>query len=107
MDKESEKKVQELQLIEQNLSNFLMQKQNFQSRLLENENALMEIEQTKKQSYRIIGNLLIAMDKEKLKKDLSNEKEIFDLRIKNIEKQENKLKERAQQLQEEVLKNLK
>ncbi len=107
MDKESEKKVQELQLIEQNLSNLLVQKQNFQARLLENESASKELEQTKKQSYKIIGNLLVAIDKEKLKKDLSEEKEIFDLRIKNIEKQDNKLKERAQELQSEVLRNLK
>mgnify|MGYP001563467945 CR=1 FL=1 len=107
MDKESEKKVQELQLIEQNLSNLLMQKQTFQARLLENENALKEIETSKKQSYRIIGNILVAMDKEKLKKDLTNEKEIFELRIKNIERQEEKFKEKAQQLQAEVLKDLK
>jgi len=107
MDKESEKKVQELQLIEQNLSNLVMQKQAFQSRLLENENALRELEETKKQSYRIIGNILVAIDKEKLKKDLLSEKDIFELRIKNIEKQENKLKEKAQELQAEVLKNLK
>ena len=106
MDQDSQKKIEELQLIEQNLSNLLMQKQNFQSRLLENENALKELEQTKKQSYKIIGNLLISMDKEKLKKDLTDEKEIFSLRIKNIEKQENKLKERATELQSEVLKNL-
>ena len=105
MDKDSEKKVQELQLIEQNLSNLLMQKQTFQARLLENENALKELNETKKQSYRIIGNILVAMDKERLKKDLESEKEIFDLRIKNIEKQEDKLKEHAQRLQAEVLKN--
>ena len=107
MDKDSEKKVQELQLIEQNLSNLLMQKQTFQARLLENENALKELNETKKQSYRIIGNILVAMDKERLKKDLESQKEIFDLRIKNIEKQEDKLKEHAQRLQAEVLKNLK
>ena len=47
------------------------------------------------------------MDKEKLKKDLTNEKEIFELRIKNIERQEEKFKEKAQQLQAEVLKDLK
>ena len=84
-----------------------MQKQTFQARLLENENAINELDATKKQSYRIVGNILVAMDKEKLKKDLNNEKEIFELRIKNIEKQENKLKDHAKELQEEVLKNLK
>jgi prefoldin beta subunit len=107
MNKESENKVQELQLIEQNLSNLLMQKQTFQSRLLESENALKEVEETKKQCYKVIGNILVAMDKEKLKKDLINEKEIFSLRLKNIEKQENKLKEKAQEIQKEVLKDLK
>lgn len=106
MDKESEKKIQELQLIEQNLSNLLMQRQNFQARLLENENSLKELDKTKKQCYRIIGSILVAMDKDTLKKNLSNEREIIDLRIKNIEKQENRLKERASQLQGEVLKKI-
>lgn len=106
MDKESEKKIQELQLIEQNLSNSLMQKQTFQARLLENENAIKELQESKKPSYKLIGNILVSIEKDKLKKDLSNEKEIFELRIKNIEKQENKLKERAQELQSEVLKVL-
>jgi len=107
MDKESEKKIQELQLIEQNVSNFVMQKQNFQARLMENENALKELNETKKPAYKLIGNLLVNIDKEKLKKELNDEKEVFDLRIKNIEKQEDKLKERAQELQNEVLKFLK
>ena len=105
--KDQEIKIQELQLMEQNLSQLLMQKQNFQARLLENENASGELEQTKKQAYKIIGNLMVAMDKEDLKKDLNSEKEIFDLRIKNIEKQENKLRDHAQDLQKEILKELK
>ena len=107
MDKDQEKKIQELQIIEQNLSNLLLQKQNFQARLLDNENALKEIEKTKKQPYKILGNIMVAIDKDELKKDLQNETDIFNLRIKNIEKQENKLKERGQELQNEILKNLK
>ncbi len=105
--KDSEKKIQELQMIEQNLSNLVMQKQNFQSRLLENENALKEVDESKKTTYKIIGSIMIAVDKENLKKELNSEKEIFDLRIKSFEKQENKLKERAQDLQKDILKELK
>ncbi|MEK6932335.1 MAG: prefoldin subunit [Nanoarchaeota archaeon] len=105
--KEQERNIQELQMMEQNLSQLLMQKQNFQSRLLENENALSELSSTKKQPYKIIGGIMVAMEKEDLQKDLNSEKEIFELRIKNIEKQENKLKERAQELQKEILKELK
>jgi len=105
--KDQERKIQELQLIEQNLSNLLMQKQNFQSRLLENENALREVHETKKQTYKILGSIMVAVEKDQLKKDLDSEKEILDLRIKSIEKQENKLKDRAQELQKEILKELK
>ena len=106
MYQDQEKKIQELQIIEQNLSNLLLQKQNFQVRLLENENALKELERTKKQSYKIIGNIMVAMDKEELKKELSSEKDIFNIRIKNIEKQESRLKDKAQELQSEILKTL-
>ena len=105
--KDQERKIQELQLIEQNLSNLLMQKQNFQSRLLENENALREVQETKKQTYKILGSIMVAVEKDQLRKDLDSEKEILDLRIKSIEKQENKLKDRAQELQKEILKELK
>ena len=50
---------------------------------------------------------MVAMEKDEIKKDLNSEKEILDLRIKAIEKQENKLKEHAQELQKEILKELK
>ena len=105
--KDQEKKLQELQLIEQNLSNLLMQKQSFQSRSLENENALKEVYASKKQSYKIVANIMVASEKEDIKKDLTSEKEILDLRINAIEKQETKLKERAQDLQKEILKDIK
>jgi len=105
--KDQEKKIQELQLIEHNLSNLSMQKQSFMSRLMENENALNEINETKKQAYKIVGNIMIAAEKEDLKKELDSEKEILNLRIKSIEKQENKLKERTQELQKEIMKELK
>lgn len=108
MVKESEKKIQELQLLEQNIQNLLLQKQTFQARLLENENALKELDKSgKKETYKIIGNIMVSVNKEKLKTDLKNEKEVIELRIKNIEKQESTIKERASRLQQEVLKELK
>ena len=105
--KDQEKKIQELQLLEHNLSNLSMQKQSFMSRLMENENALNEINETKKQAYKIVGNIMVAAEKEDLKKELDSEKEILNLRIKSIEKQEGKLKERTQELQKEIMKELK
>ena len=106
MDKETEKKIQELQLLEQNLQNLILQKQNFQAGLLENENAKKELDELKGESYKIIGAIMVAKDKDELKKDLDSEKEILELRIKNIEKQENRIKEKMEDIQKEVMKKL-
>ena len=42
--KEQNKKIQEMQILEQNLQNFLLQKQAFQMELSETQSALKEIE---------------------------------------------------------------
>ena len=107
MNKETEKRIQQLQLIEQNLNNIIMQKQSFQMQLMENENALSEIEKTKKDVYKIVGTIMISSDKDHLKKELNEQKEILDLRIKNLEKQENNFKEKAEDIQKEVMKDIK
>jgi len=105
--KETEQKIAQLQLLEQNLQNFLVQKQAFQTKLIEIENALKELEKTKDTPYKIVGTIMVASKKEDLKKDLNSQKEIIELRIKNLEKQEEKIKEKAKETQSEVIKEIK
>ncbi len=107
VNKETEGKIAQLQMLEQNIQNFLLQKQTFQSQLIEVDSALEEIEKTQGKSYKIVGAIMIAANKEDLKKDLSSKKEVIDLRVKAIEKQENQLKEKASKLQQEVLSQIK
>ena len=106
ISKETENKIKQLQLLEQNLQNFLMQKQQFQLQLIEVESALKEIETTKK-AYKIIGNIMVDTGKEELKDELSKKKEMLEIRLKTLEKQENQFREKASRLQEEVLKEMK
>ena len=89
-----EEKIQELQFIEQNMQNTLMQKQQFQTELIEIDNALKELSKNPKETYKIIGNIMIATDKKDLKSDLESKKDIIAIRIKNLEKQETDLKEK-------------
>ena len=105
MSKETEQNIQQLQLIEQNLQNFLVQKQNFQLQLMEVESAFDELDKTDT-AYKIVGNIMIHADKDKLKEELSSKKETLYLRLKSIEKQESKIREKATKLQQEVLENL-
>ncbi len=102
MQKETEKKIAQLQMLEQNLQNTLMQKQRFQSDLLEAENALKEIDSAE-EVYKIVGNIMISKKKEDLKKELSSKKEIINIRIKNLEREETKAREKASALQKEVI----
>ena len=104
---ENSDNLQEIQMIEQTIQNLLMQKQAFQTQLFEVDNALNEIEKTKDETYKIVGPIMVATSKKELKDDLQSKKEILELRIKNLEKQEKKIKEEATQLQTEVMKKLK
>ena len=83
--KETQEKIQELQSYEHGLQNLLMQKQAFQLELNETESALSEIEKTKDEVFKIIGQIMVKTDKETMKKELENKKELLSLRLKSIE----------------------
>ena len=106
VSKETEKKISQLQLMEQSMQALMMQKQQFQLQQAEIESALKELENVE-QAYKIVGNIMVLSKRDELKEDLTSKKEIIELRIKNLEKQENQLREKASKLQGEVLKELK
>jgi prefoldin beta subunit len=101
-NKTSKEKIAQLQLLEQNLQTFLMQKQQFQLQLNETTSALEGIK-TSSKSYKIISNVMIDAKKEDLEKELTSKKEMLEIRIKNLEKQENDIREKSQKIQKEVL----
>tara|TARA_Y100000310_G_C20558874_1_gene751998 strand:+ start:167 stop:499 length:333 start_codon:yes stop_codon:yes gene_type:complete len=105
-DKETEEKIGQLQLLEQNLQAFLVQKQQFQTQEIEVDSALSEIKD-KKDAYKIIGNLMIKVNTTQLTDELSQKKESLSIRIKNLEKQEEKVREKLKTIQTEVLKKIK
>lgn len=105
VSKEVQEKINKLSMMEQSLQSFLAQKQAFQAQLLEIESALEELKKTDK-AYKIVGNVMVASDKEELKKDMEKKKDITELRIKNLEKQEAKMREKTSELQSEVMKDI-
>jgi len=105
MDKETESKISQLQLLEQGLSNYNLQKQQLQGKFLELDSALTEIEKTDT-AYKIIGNIMVKMDKTTLKEELEISKKNTIIRINAVEKQETVMREKAKKLQEDVMKKL-
>jgi prefoldin beta subunit len=95
-----------LQNIEQSIQTILLQKQSFQNQVIEIDSALSELKD-KKTAYKIVGNIMVSCSKDDLEKELEEKKLKLDLRIKNLEKQEQSLKKKAEQMQKEVVEKLK
>lgn len=100
MDQE---KIQKMQFLEQNLQSILMQRQAFQMELNENIAALKEIKESKEDVYKIIGQLMIKISKEKIEKELNEKEKLIETRLKTLETQEEKLGEETNKLREEIM----
>jgi len=107
IDKETQEKIQELQSLEQTLQSLIMQKQAFQFELNETDNALSEIEKSKDDVFKIIGQIMIKSSKDQIIEDLKNKQKLLKLRLDSIEKQEKTLSEQSEKIREEVMKKLK
>ena len=99
-------KVQQLQLTQQNLQNIISQKQQIESQLAEFDSALTELK-TSEKSYKILGKIMVATPKDKLNEDLKERKEILTVRLQNFTKQEETLQKSIDNLQREVVEELK
>jgi prefoldin beta subunit len=104
--KEMEEKLNQLQILEQSMQTFLVQKQQFQTQLAEIDSAIEELGKSE-HAYKIVGNIMIKSDKKDILEDLKKKKEILELRLKTIEKQEKNLKDKAEKAQAEVLGDMK
>jgi|SRR3989344_2759661 len=107
IDGTTQNKIQEIQILEQNLHNLILQKQAFQIELNETENASSEIERTKEDVFKIISNIMIKTEKNKLKEELNRKKELLNLRLKSIDSQEDEFSKQLEELRKEIMKKLK
>ena len=101
-----QEKIQQLQMLEQSLQSYLGQKQSFQVQQIEIDSALSELEKTDS-AYEIMGNVMVKSDTKNLKEKLTKKKEVTELRVKSIEKQEEQLKEKISVIQKGVLEDMK
>ncbi len=97
--------IQQLQLLQQNFQNLTAQKQQLQSQLIELDSALFEMGKTAK-AYRIVGKLMLAADKKVLQKELQEKKELAELRLKHVVKQEEQLQKKMEETQQKMMKEV-
>jgi prefoldin beta subunit len=98
-----ENKLQEMQILEQNLQQMVYQKQAFQMELSETISALKEIEKSSEGVFKVIGQLMIKKEKSEIEKELKEKEKILKLRVESIEKQETPLREKLEKIREELM----
>jgi len=80
------------------------QKMQVEALLRDAEHALEELEKVDENSviYKNVGELMIKASRDTVKEELIERKETYDLRLKTLERQEERAQKRYQQLQEQL-----
>jgi prefoldin beta subunit len=94
----------QMQQIQQQAQAIITQKNQVEISLKETELALEELEKLDNDAviYRAIGDLLIKTEREKTKEFLKEKKDMLDLRVQTLARQEERAQKRFQQLQEQL-----
>ena len=101
--------IAQFQALQQQLNNILSQKFRLEAQLREAE---MTIEELKKSAedvviYKSVGSLLIkAPEKDAVLKDVEDDKETLEVRIKTLERQEKSMRDKYQVMQDQLNKAL-
>jgi len=95
--------VAQFQNYQQQMQSLLIQKESMKLQSIEADKALKELEKTQQKSaYKITGQIMISKPVEELKSELEEVKENIDIRIKSLEKSEERLTGRLKELQEKL-----
>ncbi len=98
---EVQEQLKQFQIMQQQMQIVVSQKMQLDAMGKETSRALDELKKLEEgaEVYKAVGRILIKSKKAELEKELSESKETNDVRIKSLEKQEGKLKERLTQMQ--------
>ncbi len=108
MDKETEQLLNQAQIYQQQIQTILTQKNALVMELNEIKKALEEIKKTDVKSvFKVSGPILVKVGAKDIRKDLEEKVNFINLRMKTIEKQEVKLKERIEELRTKLTKEQK
>lgn len=102
-----QKKIQQMQFLEQNLQAILMQKQAFQMELSETLSGMEEIGKSKKNVYKVVGQIMIEVSKEKIIEELKTKEKLIESRLNILDKQEKQINEQVLNLRKEILESSK
>lgn len=103
MAEDIQKKIADFERQRMTLMNVSVQKQQLQASINGLEKSLSELESTKETSvYKAAGSILVLREKKEVQKELKDQKESNELRVKTLESQEKSLVEKLNILKSEI-----
>ena len=97
---EMQQMLMELQAYQQQMQTVMMQKENLSSQSMDADKALEELKKaTSDEVYKAVGPILIKSTRKDLELELSEKKETIELRLKSLQKQEDRLKDKLSENQ--------
>lgn len=97
-----------IQQLQNQLQSVLVRKQQYELELREVEKALGEVEKASSDSkvYKVVGGFLVQVSRDQAVQELRDRKELLELHIRTLAKQEGLLKEQIDKLRDEVNREL-
>ena len=94
----------QLQQLQQQLQMVVTQKAHLENSLKETESAIQEIEKVSEDTpiFKAVGTILVKTNKNDVLKELKEKKDTFEVRIRALERQEERLRERIQEMQKKI-----
>ncbi len=105
---EVQQQIVKLQQLQAQLNQVLAEKSVLEQELREINRALEVLKEVPEDGevYRIAGHLLVRVKKNDVEKELSERKELIELRLKTLEKQESLIRQQISELQSKISKSL-
>jgi prefoldin beta subunit len=103
-----QERLQRLQQLQNTMQQLLIQKQRIELEMNESERAIKTLKETGDDSkvYKSVGAILVEKGRDDLVKELTERKEFLEMRSSVVERQEKKTKERVEELQKTLQKEL-
>jgi prefoldin beta subunit len=103
LSEEAKNLLMQFQAYQQQMQSVMIQKESMKLQLMEIDRAMEELGKTKQATaYKITGNIMVSKPVGELKKELSDVKEEVDIRIKSLEKTEERLNGKLKELGEKL-----
>jgi len=102
----NENKIQRMQFLEQNLQAINMQKQAYQMELDETFSSIEEINNSKEDVYKVIGQIMIKTKKEKILEELNTKIQLLKSKISSLEKQQEKFDSELKDIRNEMISSI-